>query len=196
MTLFLFIIEGFHPNSFLETRLTIIQIGLTTQFISGIMILGHSFQGSISGFTCSSGPDYGTGSQYIGLRLPSASDTIYAWLRLDLAAFDTTIIHSFNYDTGQKINLTEQKHADFQIYPNPVLNLLHVQLFDKAESDFRINILDCRGTELYSTKLLQESIDIDLDLSSYPVGVYILLVYDGAELIGVERIRKTHHNNG
>ena len=180
--------------------------GMTTKFFAGDTIDEHvkwvnntvylryfdkrpSFQGSISGYHCSRGPNYSTGSHYIGIRLPSISDTIYAWLRIDLAAYDTTIVHSFNHDTGQKINLKENKYLGFQVYPNPVYDLLHVQLNDMQDCVLEINIIDGRGTELYSTRSRDKSIDIDL--SFYPAGVYFLQIYDGAEIYEVERINKT-----
>jgi hypothetical protein len=85
------------------------------------------------------------------------------------------------------------KVTTVQAYPNPV----------KDHLILRINSIDTKGLEVkvYNSKgrfLLDETIEnqeTTLNLSGLPEGLYLLLIMKGHEQIGIEKIKKTHHNN-
>ena len=67
------------------------------------------------------------------------------------------------------------------IFPNPTDGLLHIQT---DLPNFRFLLYDISG------KLLISSKEKDLNLSTYPSGIYLLHFYDGEKMIGVEKIVK------
>jgi len=80
---------------------------------------------------------------------------------------------------------------EFQIFPNPVVDVLNIRLEKGEVENVNINVIEV------SSRLL-ENINIDLtagqtkiDLSNLRTGIYILSMFDShGNLIGLERIRK------
>lgn len=62
-----------------------------------------------------------------------------------------------------------------RIYPNPTKGMLKVEICDYTESDFAdFSIYDLSGRQL--NKLQSQGSMTEIDMSSYPEGVYILLI--------------------
>lgn len=99
------------------------------------------------------------------------------------------------YSNSSRICITcdyEKNANDIIIYPLPVKDNLNIGFFSKTEFEHDINIVDLRGNILYSKKQRFSKgsrLDLNLDLSYFPKGVYLLSINDG-HTIYVKKIIK------
>jgi hypothetical protein len=70
----------------------------------------------------------------------------------------------------------KQHNTDISIYPNPVLNVLTIEVLDNYEK-YRIAIIDLQGRELFSQVAI--GFRQEVDISEFPSGVYLLVVSNG-----------------
>jgi hypothetical protein len=62
------------------------------------------------------------------------------------------------------------------IYPNPASDQLNI-LFDRPVNEvLRIQIFNTSGTEVYSSRIIPSGKKVQLDISSFPSGIYIINV--------------------
>ena len=74
--------------------------------------------------------------------------------------------------------------GDFMIYPNPAKNILNIKLFDNAEGTYKIvNLL---GQTVKAGKISKDNIDV----SQLKIGLYIIEVNDGEEIMTQKFIKK------
>jgi len=79
----------------------------------------------------------------------------------------------------------------FQIFPNPVVDVLNIHL-EKGDAEFvTVNIIEVTSRLLDNIKIDLSGGQSQLDLSGLRTGVYILSIFDSqGNLIGLKRIRK------
>jgi hypothetical protein len=109
-------------------------------------------------------------STYIGLRLTTASDTLYGWLNI-LIDSETKIVLK-EYGCNKNINTNVVQQSDFSeqisIYLNSSTNKVQVTTGNNKLT--LINIYDVVGKEMISTK------EKEIDVSSFPNGIYFVSV--------------------
>lgn len=66
--------------------------------------------------------------------------------------------------------------SSFNLYPNPSQDKFTIEVPSIQNKELQLQVLDMQGKLLYQTSFPQK---LDLDLSSYPIGVYLLKVSDG-----------------
>jgi hypothetical protein len=82
----------------------------------------------------------------------------------------SSILRSSTTDISE---IVEDEQIDVKIYPNPTKGLLNIVISGYTENEeFRVSIYDMSG-KLYLTTTKKEA-NIQLDLSSYTKGTYIL----------------------
>jgi len=80
---------------------------------------------------------------------------------------------------------------EFQIFPNPVVDVLNIRL-EKGSTEFvTVNIIEVTSRLLDNIKIDLSAGQSSLDLSDLRTGVYILSIFDSqGNLIGLKRVRK------
>jgi len=64
---------------------------------------------------------------------------------------------------------------DFNVYPNPVLNTLNIQL-DNNSSDFSVSIYDIAGKVIFSNYKFSKSIKASIDVSHLSTSMYLIVI--------------------
>lgn len=92
---------------------------------------------------------------------------------LGLVELDTTrFINRFPYDCDQLVSVEENLIPTFQleIYPNPVVDRLHIE--SRQSSELKMELSDLLGRVLQQVKIYPG--ENSIDLSTYPPGHYVL----------------------
>jgi hypothetical protein len=71
------------------------------------------------------------------------------------------------------IYITEFSRSDFLVFPNPVIDLLHISWKNNQSKEMLLKLFDIRGVKLYEAI---ESAECSLDMSMYANGLYILVI--------------------
>ena len=66
-------------------------------------------------------------------------------------------------------------NREFNIYPNPVLNSLNIQL-DNNSSDFLVSIYDITGKVIFSNYKFSKSIKASIDVSHLSTSMYLIVI--------------------
>ena len=78
---------------------------------------------------------------------------------------------SFSYLTG---NVNDLSLPQLKVYPNPVANLLHLEL---AEGNIlRIKLMDIQGKQLQVWTMVEDTSKAQIQLSNVPAGMYLLQI--------------------
>ncbi len=72
----------------------------------------------------------------------------------------------------------EFSNSDYLIYPNPSSDFVHIVKHDLFEAEAEYMIVDVAGKVLESKKILTSG-SIDIDISNYENGLYMILLIDG-----------------
>ena len=75
------------------------------------------------------------------------------------------------------------------LIPNPVNDILIIEGLDEIEDSVLITIIDTNGKLLLSEKKAHYSPDYELNLKSFPNGIYIIKVQSG-EFLGSFKVVK------
>ena len=81
-----------------------------------------------------------------------------------------------------------------QACPNPVKDQLSLKLNSLEIEGLEMKIYNSAGRIIMKKTI--ENQETTLNLKGLPEGLYLLVIINGHELIGIEKIKKTHHNNG
>lgn len=73
----------------------------------------------------------------------------------------------------------------FEVYPNPVNDILTIQIETERSSDFNVNLFDVYG-KLVMSRIVSGN-TLEIEVSELPVGMYVLAINDGT-VRGVEKI--------
>ena len=73
----------------------------------------------------------------------------------------------------------------FEVYPNPVNDVLTIQMETERLGDFTVNLYDVYGKLITSQKASGDNLEIEV--GGLPVGMYLLSINDGT-VRGVEKI--------
>ncbi|MFK7952198.1 MAG: T9SS type A sorting domain-containing protein [Ekhidna sp.] len=77
------------------------------------------------------------------------------------------------------LGLTSEFFTDFQIYPNPTTNFINISYYEIKSKTLSLEVVDVNGkTLLTRDDLLNENRNIQIDLSSYKAGQYLLRFID------------------
>lgn len=69
---------------------------------------------------------------------------------------------------------TRGMHHPFKVYPNPAQNYAHIDIQELPVQKAQILVMDSRGSTVFSKDISEHSVSIDLDLSAFPSGLYIV----------------------
>lgn len=92
-------------------------------------------------------------------------------------------------DCSEILGVTDATHSELSIYPNPTRGEVYI-LTDKSYVDAKISITDLTGKVVYQTNLDLGSKKGTLDVSSLPVGVYIVKIDTKEGIITKKLIKK------
>ena len=77
------------------------------------------------------------------------------------------------------INETIQKNDFVNVYPNPNFGTFKLELKNISNKNTIIEIVDVLGKRVVKTTLLPNQTTLDIDISKYPMGIYILNINNG-----------------
>ena len=81
--------------------------------------------------------------------------------------------------------------SEIRMSPNPVKDLLHVQLYDKALGELTIQVFNMTGTLVYVYKAsMNTGKQHQLDLSSLKAGLYLVKIIDNKQTVFRRKIVK------
>ena len=102
---------------------------------------------------------------------------------LDIGAFESPFLVSGDCITSTKVVLLD--NTKLSIYPNPVSDLLNVQLDNDWNGDLQIQIVNALGQQVYAMQLEKTTGEETWLIKTYHLskGVYQLIVSNGSELM-------------
>ncbi len=74
------------------------------------------------------------------------------------------------------------KTEEVRLYPNPVRNILTIDLSELTAEAVDVSLYDAAGTPVFNRQGYSQS-ELKLDVSSYKSGMYIVRLYDGQQVI-------------
>ncbi len=77
--------------------------------------------------------------------------------------------------TGIASNISQ--NIDIRIYPNPVKDILHIELLKDTNTNYVLNIYNSYGEKVYENNILADI--SSFDLGRLPAGVYLVKLFDG-----------------
>ncbi len=92
-------------------------------------------------------------------------------------------------DTTASTGINETDQIKFELVPNPTLNYVYVYMDNKSTNNVTGKLYDIKGTLLQDLGYMQPTIAYSIDMTKYPVGVYLLHMNDGNQEV-VRRIVK------
>ena len=95
--------------------------------------------------------------------------------------FDEGVI--FSEDCSNSI--MDEQNKSFFVYPNPASDILTIKRLSSSEEELRIN--DMNGKLRYKKTIHHGEKEIQIDISKFPVGAYIIEINEQSELIIIER---------
>ena len=109
---------------------------------------------------------------------------------------DTVPKYQAHFDCFQDTGLITQlpfsekkKDLGMQVYPNPTTSWVNIHLASSS-STVQLYLSDLQGRRLQQLHGIASHEPVQLDLSSFPAGVYFLSLWDGAERVEVQKVVK------
>ena len=131
------------------------------------------------------------GDNYITVALQNRANEPGGFsLRLDLDQGGSPVIKKVD-----KVEATPQGAEEstlyFELYPNPIRDVVYIDLQKSPSSDNHVMLYDLNGKLLYERSLINPETGLmDLDLKDYPKGVYIIRVRSGENTYQGNRVIK------
>ncbi len=102
-------------------------------------------------------------------------------------------------NTNGQVELTESKYIlwnkkqedGFQVYPNPALNHLNIEILKEIESSCSARLVNTVGQTVASIQLLSKEKNHQLDISDLPSGAYYLLIEQKGKRPILKKVFKT-----
>ncbi|MEO1438143.1 MAG: T9SS type A sorting domain-containing protein, partial [Bacteroidota bacterium] len=85
--------------------------------------------------------------------------------------------------------MPEDGFMGFNIYPNPRSDQLNIDLYTEHPKKLSVRIVNLEGKSLYEELLpiSKGSNEIQVDIRSFPNGIFLVQVYDGERSLGSKR---------
>ncbi|NPA38151.1 MAG: T9SS type A sorting domain-containing protein [Chlorobi bacterium] len=139
--------------------------------------------------------DYTAGGNTATLRYtPAAQAEGIAHITLSLSDDGGTLNggedlseQTFSITVSTTTFISETHNGKLTLYPNPVSDLLHINVPDNISKDARIRISDMSGKEIISTTINNGN---NINVSNLPKGVYSVLIIDDNNILTAKFIVK------
>jgi hypothetical protein len=121
--------------------------------------------------------------KYLGLKFQNGNMTAYGWIRVQCISEDTCMIKEFSASQITTA-IKEYQKDNSKIYPNPVSNVIYIDISESEISDLKLS--DALGREMkLNAEFRDRKIRIDLD-KNLPEGCYFLQY----KTDGISHVRK------
>jgi len=92
--------------------------------------------------------------------------------------FRERVDHNFRYEGGLSSTFSDKLDADIITWPNPVSDLLHIDIETAEVLDVELQLTNLNGYELQKSTatIISGKNYLDFDMSQYPAGIYYLSV--------------------
>ena len=101
-----------------------------------------------------------------------------------------SVLWTIDSGTLSIVDISEE-HLNFEIFPNPTMDILNIKLNKKIEEKLIINIFNITGQELTTNTLYKGTDTISLNLTSFSSGIYIIKFQFGNGLVLSRKIIKS-----
>ncbi|MEO5673019.1 MAG: T9SS type A sorting domain-containing protein [Chitinophagales bacterium] len=169
-------------------------------WISASFVYMGYFASSFSGYNSStivsqffsSGNWVNVNNRYLGVRLILSTDTLYGWIRMDVAVKDSVVIKDYAYNTvaGEEIIAGEgsipvnvdgkNKEGDFDIFPNPAASMMHLKLGEEFANGSMVTIIDLSGKKVFSRYI--STAGVSFNISQLMKGTYFIEIKNNAAI--------------
>ncbi|WP_397446034.1 CHRD domain-containing protein [Polaribacter sp. R77954] len=78
------------------------------------------------------------------------------------------------------LSINDDSVNEFQVYPNPIHDVLNIRMGSNQSSDFSIVLYDISGRSLYNTNSKENNI-VKIDFTSFKTGIYLLNIIDNKD---------------
>jgi hypothetical protein len=166
------------------------QVNIDSVYIWITSGAGSNFHSWVVGFVANSPADFCTGGlTFLGCINGAADDQ-----GIDTASFPlygvqagtvyVFMIDGFNGSTGPfsiavksgaLTSVDEAVTANFNVYPNPAMDKIHIQSSRQKTKEVVLTMINVYGQSVL-TKNYDTSFDMDIDVSTFPNGIYYLLM--------------------
>ncbi len=115
----------------------------------------------------------GVNSIFLPETFTNTSNPQTIYVRMQNSFTGAHVETSFQIETDGQLGLEDGFGSYFSLYPNPVLDQLHINS-SELFSELNVAIYDVRGELLISEKQFNTTEEINIDLSSLSSGIYFL----------------------
>jgi len=113
------------------------------------------------------------GPHYVGVYFGESNETYYGWIKIS-TTYVSTIIHAYGYNLTPYIGVEEEtEKLEFEIFPNPSKDHLHIKIKDIIEGDI---IIYNSNSKAVLTKIHKGSSN-KINISNLPNGMYFLTIH-------------------
>lgn len=101
-----------------------------------------------------------------------------------------SMVYNFNIPAAK--NLVEEIENEVKIFPNPVINVLNIELESKIQSILGAKLLDMTGRIMYDHNfLMKEGLhSMTIDMQAFANGSYLLQIYENGKLTSNTKVQK------
>lgn len=119
---------------------------------------------------------------FIGVRIFTALDTIYGWIRVTdvFPQGDGCAIIDFASGGPVKEIKDSTNNTQFKIYPNPSNGVFTI-LSPGISAQSEVEVYNLLGEKIYDTPITKD--DLEIDLSGNPTGIYLYRIQTGASIL-------------
>lgn len=87
-----------------------------------------------------------------------------------------------NYNPAVAVSDTEFEQLDIQIFPNPSVDLIAIQIKGLVSDDYKVDLIDINGVLVSTTKIARGSTIAFFDVEDMYAGTYIIAISNGDHL--------------
>ena len=113
-----------------------------------------------------------TNTEYVGLKILIPNDTLYGWIKVKAAKYDSMVVQEFACNLFSTNIATYQNKSSLEIYPNPSCGKFTVDNNDLKINNNDFEIYNVLGEKIYSARINTKKKEIDL--LNKPKGLYFV----------------------
>lgn len=159
-----------YPKSFVNLD-TIWKNGVWVN--NGISLSYYQWGGSPYACGCSGGT-FSSASSFIGIRIPSAIDTTYGWIRIKGVTAERFTIEEYSSNKNYSDIRENSLSSSIRLYPNPTSDKVEFVL-SIPKADLEIRLFNSLGQIILEDKKTNSN-KFSLDVSNYQNGIYFVEV--------------------
>jgi hypothetical protein len=154
---------------------TLIRKYITIIFLN-LLLIFSGYSQSISPTVIASSGNYSTNSGY------SLSSTIGELIVPTFSSSSYFLTQGFQQPSPKKVGINEYSSENFiiNVYPNPAIDVIYIEINNAQNDDFIIEMYDLLGQRLNLNRYLENlsgTTICSISLEELPIAIYVLKIY-------------------